>query len=162
MVNRTVSRGDFRTSCSIRFTPESTPSHWISPAFGTNSRYMDCSPGLHSVSSDDLLMLIARMQRCFRTNDRTDQRLVAVECHSSGNIPVEEIWWIGVPEGRKEELADLFMRNRRILPRVFLYHRPAENGSLPVDLRTKAEKFFRAYECGLNPVREVFRPSLVL
>lgn len=152
-----TNRGDFRTRCSIRFSPESTPSHWISLAFGTNSRYMERAPGLDPASSDDLLMLLARMQRYFKTEDRTDQRLVAVECHSSGNIPLEEVCWLGVPEGKREELADLFLRNQRILPPVFFYNRPAENGSLPVDLRTTAEEFFSAYECGSNPVRDVFK-----
>jgi hypothetical protein len=82
------------------------------------------------------------MQQHFKDDDRTDHRLVAIECHVKEAVPLNEVIWLGISSTKEAELSTLFARAGIKLPRVFWYRDPVEAGSLPVDLRKTAEDYF--------------------
>lgn len=133
---------DFRLNCSIRVTARTAPWHWINIAFGSNSQYFARKGELLHSSKEDMLIVIAQMQKHFKTGDRTDHRLIAIECHIKDDVPLNDVLWLGAPTDKRDELTALFQRTRNSLPPVFWYNQSVESGALPNDLRSKAEEFF--------------------
>lgn len=135
-------RHDFRSDCGIQIAAATTPARWVDAVFGSHECYLSRFEALPLRSGEVPLRDWREMQQHFRTGNQTDHRLVNVECHLTGDVPLDEVLWMGVPLHKRDEAVHAFATAGRLMPPTLFYEDVASEGALPNDLRLVAEAFF--------------------
>ncbi|WP_299765484.1 hypothetical protein [uncultured Dokdonia sp.] len=118
---------------------KSTPENWINSIYSSNLEYIEHKMPSLITNNNEINHLLIEAYNQLEKNDELDYRLTSIECHSKVPISIKNSFLVIIPNDKKDEFSKLKISSAL---NVSFYSDLSQNGYLPHDLSTKANKIF--------------------